>query len=201
MRLWLWLTTGMITKEWVAVHRKHHRFVEQNGDPHSPHVFGLLKVLLKGAWLYNDATKDKSMVEQYGSGTPDDWLEKNIYSKYSGYGILLLLIFNTLVFNGWGIIIWLVQMIWIPLWAAGVVNGIGHWWGYRNGDTKDNSKNILPIGLIIGGEEFHNNHHLDPGNPKLSRRWFEFDIGWMWLKLFSYLNLLKINDRKRTMAS
>jgi stearoyl-CoA desaturase (delta-9 desaturase) len=201
MRLWLWLTTGMITKEWVAVHRKHHRFVEQNGDPHSPHVFGLLKVLLKGAWLYNDATKDKSMVEQYGSGTPDDWLEKNIYSKYSGYGILLLLIFNTIVFNGWGIIIWLVQMIWIPLWAAGVVNGIGHWWGYRNGDTKDNSKNILPIGLIIGGEEFHNNHHLDPGNPRLSKRWFEFDIGWMWLRIFSYLNLLKINDRKRTMAS
>ena len=201
MRLWLWLTTGMITKEWVAVHRKHHRFVEQDGDPHSPHVFGILQVLFKGAWLYNDAAKDKSMVEQYGSGTPDDWLERNIYSKYSAYGILLLLIFNTLLFNGWGIIIWLVQMLWIPLWAAGVINGIGHWWGYRNGETKDRSRNLVPIGIIIGGEEFHNNHHLEPANPKLSRRWFEFDIGWMWLKIFSYLNLLKLNDRKRTMVS
>ncbi len=201
MRFWLWLTTGMITKEWVAVHRKHHRYCEQDGDPHSPHVYGIFQVLFQGALLYNDAAKDKSMVEQYGSGTPDDWLEKNLYSKYSGYGILLLLIFNTIMFNGWGIIIWLIQMLWIPLWAAGVINGIGHWWGYRNGETKDRSRNLVPIGIIIGGEEFHNNHHLEPANPKLSRRWFEFDIGWMWLKIFSYFNLLKLNDRKRTVVN
>ncbi len=201
MRLWLWLTTGMVTKEWVAIHRKHHQATDQANDPHSPLIYGIWNVLLKGAGLYKNAAKDKVMVSAYGKGTPDDWIENKLYTKYSWLGILIMLVINILLFGYSGIIVWSIQMIWIPLWAAGVVNGIGHWWGYRNGNTKDNSKNILPIGLIIGGEELHNNHHLDPGNPKLSRHWFEFDIGWMWLNIFLYLNLLKLNDRKRTMVS
>ncbi len=192
MRFWLWLTTGMITKEWVAVHRKHHRFTEQDGDPHSPRVFGIWTVLFKGAFLYNRASKDKEMVDTYGIGTPDDWMERNVYSKYAFLGILVLLLGNITLFGGIGIAIWAIQMIWIPFWAAGVINGIGHFWGYRNGDTKDNSKNISFFGLVIGGEELHNNHHLDPANPKLSKKWWEFDVGWMWLTLLVKLNLAKI---------
>ena len=202
MRFWLWLTTGMVTKEWVAVHRKHHRFCEKQGDPHSPHVFGLANVLFKGAWLYNDATQDRKMIEQYGVGTPDDWIEKNLYSKYTMHGIILLLIINTLLFNGWGILIWLVQMAWIPFWAAGVVNGIGHWFGYRNNDTNDRSKNIIPFGFIIGGEELHNNHHDSPASPKLSQKWWEIDIGWFWLNVLIKLKLVKLkNDGTGTVVS
>lgn len=192
MRFWLWLTTGMVTKEWVAVHRKHHRFCEKNEDPHSPHVYGIWKVLFGGAFLYADATKDKEMIKQYGVGTPDDWIEKNLYSKYQLHGVFLLLIINTFLFNGWGIVIWLVQMAWIPFWAAGVVNGIGHWFGYRNSETKDKSKNIIPFGFIIGGEELHNNHHDSPASPKLSQKWWEIDIGWFWLKILIHMNLAKL---------
>lgn len=192
MRFWLWLTTGMVTKEWVAVHRKHHRFTEQNEDPHSPKIYGLWNVLFKGALLYHKASRDTEMANVYGAGTPDDWVERNIYRKHSRLGITLLLVLNLLCFSWWGILIWGIQMIWIPFWAAGVVNGLGHFYGYRNGDTKDNSKNISPIGLIIGGEELHNNHHIDPANPKLSKKWWEFDIGWMWLKLLVKFNLAKI---------
>jgi stearoyl-CoA desaturase (delta-9 desaturase) len=132
------------------------------------------------------------MIEQYGVGTPDDWMERNIYTPHSRWGIISLLIINTMLFGCWGPLIWGIQMIWIPFWAAGVVNGIGHWWGYRNGETRDHSRNISPWGIIIGGEELHNNHHLEPGNPKLSRRRFEFDIGWMWLKIFISLKLAKL---------
>ena len=192
MRFWLWLTTSMITKEWVAIHRKHHRYTEKEGDPHSPHVFGILKVLFLGAWLYNEASKDKKMLNQYGVGSPNDWIENNLYSKYTTHGIILLLIINTLIFNGWGIVIWLIQMAWIPFWAAGVINGIGHYIGYRNTNTKDSSTNIVPWGIIIGGEELHNNHHENPANPKLSRKWWEFDIGWMWISVFKFLGLVKI---------
>lgn len=192
MRAWLWLTTGMVTKQWVAIHRKHHRFSDREGDPHSPHVYGLKRVLFKGAWLYHDASKDSAMVNNYGVGTPDDWIERNLYSRYSRWGITALLIFNALLFGYAGIVIWAIQMIWIPWWAAGVINGLAHWWGYRNGETKDNSRNISPWGIIIGGEELHNNHHLDPANPKLSRCWWEFDAGWMWLKLFELVGLAKI---------
>lgn len=192
MRFWLWLTTGMITKQWVAIHRKHHRFCEKQEDPHSPYVYGILKVLLGGAFLYHKASKDIDTINTYGVGTPDDWLEKHIYSKYSRLGITLLLFINLLLFSWYGLLVWIIQMIWIPFWAAGVINGLGHWWGYRNGDTKDNSRNISFIGIIIGGEELHNNHHLEPGNIKLSRRWFEFDIGYMWLKLFKILHLVKL---------
>jgi stearoyl-CoA desaturase (delta-9 desaturase) len=194
MRFWLWLTTGMVTKQWVATHRKHHRYTEEQGDPHSPHVYGIYKVLFKGAFLYNDAAKDKDMVKQYGVGTPDDWIERNLYSKYSRLGITLLLFINLLWFSYWGFLIWVIQMIWIPFWAAGVINGIGHYWGYRNGETKDHSRNISPWGIIIGGECLHNNHHLDPANPRLSRRWFEFDIGWMWITILRKLQLATVRS-------
>jgi len=192
MRGWLWLTTGMVTKQWVAIHRKHHRSTDIQGDPHSPYVYGIWTVLFKGAGLYHLASKDKEMIQQYGVGTPDDWIEKNLYTPHSRFGILLMLVIDLVLFGPWGFIVWGVQMLWIPFWAAGVINGIGHWWGYRNGETKDHSRNISPIGIIIGGEELHNNHHLDPANPKLSRRWFELDAGWMWFNLFSYVGLAKL---------
>lgn len=191
MRFWLWLTTGMVTKEWVAVHRKHHANTDKENDPHSPHNEGLFKMLYGGAALYTKAAQDKIMVESYGKGTPDDWMEKNVYSKYSKLGFITLLIFNTLLFNGWGIVIWLIQMAWIPFWAAGVVNGVGHYFGYRNWNTKDKSTNIVPLGIIIGGEELHNNHHNSPADVKLSNKWYEFDIGWMWLSILKFLRLAK----------
>ncbi len=193
MRFWLWLTTGMITKQWVAIHRKHHRFCEKEGDPHSPHVYGLWRVLFKGAMLYHEASKDRVMVDAYGVGTPDDWMERNVYTAHSRLGIGILFLFNCIVFGWVGALIWGIQMIWIPFWAAGVINGVGHWWGYRNGETKDRSRNIVPWDIIVGGECLHNNHHLDPANPRLSRRWFEFDSGWLYLKILTYLRLAKIN--------
>jgi stearoyl-CoA desaturase (delta-9 desaturase) len=192
IRFWLWLTTGQITKQWVAIHRKHHRFSDVEGDPHTPHVFGVWTVLFKGAVLYHTASKDTAMIQQYGVGTPDDWIEKNLYTPHSRLGILLMLVIDLILFGPWGFIVWGVQMLWIPFWAAGVINGLAHWWGYRNGETKDHSRNISPWGVLIGGEELHNNHHLDPANPKLSRRRFEFDIGWMWFKLFELVGLAKI---------
>lgn len=195
MRLWLWLTTGMNTKAWVAIHRKHHRSTDVEGDPHSPYIFGLWQVLFGGAWLYAKAAKDTKMIDQYGVGTPDDWLERKVYTPHPWLGIALMLIIDLVLFGVWGFLIWGIQMIWIPFWAAGVINGLGHFWGYRNGDSKDRSTNISPIGLIIGGEELHNNHHLEPANPKLSRRWFEFDMGWVWLRLFRLLGLAKLNTR------
>ena len=194
MRFWLWLTTGMVTKQWVAIHRKHHRFSDIEGDPHSPHVFGIFKVLFQGALLYHEASKDKDMVNTYGVGTPSDWLEHNIYTPHSRLGIGILFLFNIIVFGWIGALIWGIQMIWIPFWAAGVINGLGHWFGYRNGDSKDKSCNLLPWGIIIGGEELHNNHHLEPANAKLSRKAWEFDIGWMWFKLMSYLGLAKLRS-------
>jgi stearoyl-CoA desaturase (delta-9 desaturase) len=192
MRFWLWLTTGMVTKQWVAIHRKHHRFSDVEGDPHSPHVFGLKRVFLGGAFLYKQAARDKALIDQYGAGTPDDWIERNLYTPHSALGILTLLIINLGLFGLWGWLVWGVQMIWIPFWAAGVINGIGHWYGYKNGTTRDSSRNIVPWGIVVGGEELHNNHHLNPASVKLSRRWFEFDIGYMWLKLFSLLGLAEI---------
>lgn len=192
MRFWLWLTTGMITKEWVAIHRKHHQRSDKEGDPHSPQIFGLWTVLFKGAFLYAKASKDRKLIELYGKGTPDDWIEKHVYTPYHFAGIILLLLVNLLWFSYWGLLIWAVQMIWIPFWAAGVINGIGHYWGYRNNETKDNSRNISPWGIIIGGEELHNNHHINPASAKLSRRWFELDIGWIYTVLLSKIRLAKI---------
>jgi stearoyl-CoA desaturase (delta-9 desaturase) len=194
MRAWLWLTTGMVTRQWVAVHRKHHRFTEQDGDPHSPHVYGIRRVLFTGAGLYHSASKDREMVAQYGAGTPDDWMERNVYTQHSRLGIMLMLAVDVALFGAWGVLIWGIQMIWIPFHAAGVINGLGHWWGYRNVDTKDKSTNLIPWAVWIGGEELHNNHHADPANPQLSRRWFEFDAGWMWLGLFRLLRLAKLRS-------
>jgi len=189
MRFWLWMTTGMVTKQWVAI---HHAFSDKEGDPHSPHVFGIWRVFTKGALLYNIASKDTEMVNKFGVGTPDDWIERNIYTPHSRLGILLMLVIDLVLFGPWGFIVWGVQMLWIPFWAAGVINGLGHWVGYKNGTTRDQSRNLSPIGIIIGGEELHNNHHLDPANVKLSKRWFEFDIGYMWLRLFSLFGLATI---------
>jgi len=192
MRFWLWLTTGMVTREWVAVHRRHHQYCETAKDPHSPHVFGIIRVLFSGAILYTRATRDSQMIAQYGVGTPNDWVERNLYGRYPLAGIIGLLIFETALFHGWGIVMWLVQMAWIPFWAAGVINGLGHWWGYRNGETRDRSRNIFPIGIWIGGEELHNNHHLSPASARLSLKWFEFDVGWLWIKLLERLGLAQV---------
>ena len=194
MRFWLWLTTGMVTKQWVAIHRKHHMFTDKDGDPHSPNVFGIWTVLFRGAFLYNDASKDIKMVNNFGVGTPDDWPERNVYTSHSRLGITLLLLINLLCFSWWGLLIWGIQMIWIPFWAAGVVNGVGHWFGYRNTNTKDTSRNIIPTGIIIGGEELHNNHHHNPAKAKLSEKWYEIDIGWFWIKILSYIKLIKIKE-------
>lgn len=192
MRAWLWLTTGMVTRQWVAIHRRHHRSTDAEGDPHSPHVYGICQVLFGGAGLYHSASKDSVMVNTYGVGTPDDWVERNIYTDHSRLGIGILLLFNTAVFGWWGMVIWLIQMAWIPFWAAGVVNGIGHWWGYRNFATRDHSTNIVPWGIVIGGEELHNNHHHDPASARLSKTSGEFDIGWMWFSCLRILNLAKL---------
>ena len=192
MRFWLWLTTGMVTKQWVAIHRKHHQASDTELDPHSPQVYGIWRVLFGGAFLYHAASKDTAMVEKLGVGTPNDWLEQNIYSAHSRLGILLMLVIDLLLFGPWGLLVWGIQMIWIPFWAAGVVNGLAHWFGYRNTDTKDTSRNLIPIAFIIGGEELHNNHHADGANASFRQRWFEFDEGWMWIKLLSYFNLAKL---------
>ena len=192
MRFWLWLTTGMTTKQWVAIHRKHHRFSDIEGDPHTPHVYGIWRVLLKGAVLYHSASKDNLMVEQYGVGTPNDWIERVIYTPHSRLGLFLMLAIDLALFGAWGLLVWGIQMIWIPFWAAGVINGLAHWWGYRNGKTKDYSRNISPIGIIVGGEELHNNHHLDPASPKFSRKSWEFDIGWFYIRILSLLGLAKV---------
>lgn len=193
MRAWLWLTTGMVTKQWVAIHRKHHRFSDEPGDPHTPHVYGIGRVLFGGVMLYHAASKDKEMVEQYGVGTPDDWIERNLYSSHSRLGITLMLCINIMLFGYIaGFVVWGIQMLWIPFWAAGVINGLAHWWGYRNGTTRDTSTNILPWGIVIGGEELHNNHHLDPASPRLSRKWWEFDIGWMYIQILTSLRLAKL---------
>jgi stearoyl-CoA desaturase (delta-9 desaturase) len=196
MRAWLWLTTGMVTQQWVAIHRKHHRFSDAAGDPHTPHVYGIWQVLFRGAWLYHAASKDKTMVDTYGRGTPADWMELHVYQPYSRLGIGILFVLDVLVFGGWGVLIWGVQMIWIPFWAAGVINGVAHWIGYRNGKTKDHSRNIVPWGIVVGGEELHNNHHLDPASARLSKKWWEFDIGWMWLSLFRLVGLARLRNQE-----
>ena len=195
MRFWLWLTTGMVTRQWVAIHRLHHRYSDQEGDPHSPHVYGIGRVLFKGAVLYHNASKDGAMVAQYGQGTPADWIERHIYSRYNFLGVGLMLAIDLLLFGPIGLIVWGVQMLWVPLHAAGIINGLGHWLGYKNGPTKDKSKNILPWGVWIGGEELHSNHHQNPANIKLSQKWWEFDVGYMYIKIFEFLKLLTIVKR------
>ena len=195
MRFWLWATTGMNTKEWTAIHRKHHAKVETEDDPHSPQIYGIWRVLFGGALLYRNETTNRCTIEKYGFGTPDDAIENKLYTPYKNSGIIVMLVVNLLVFGVVpGGLIWLIQMIWIPFWAAGVVNGIGHYLGYRNYQCKDESRNIVPLGLVIGGEELHNNHHAFPTSSKLSMRWYEFDLGWMYLTMFEKLGLAKIKQ-------
>jgi stearoyl-CoA desaturase (delta-9 desaturase) len=192
MRFWLWLTTGMITKQWVAIHRKHHQYSDKEGDPHSPHVYGIKNIFFRGVYYYYLAAKDARMTLMYGKGTPDDWIERKVYTPHSRLGVTLMGFINLALFGPLGLVILLFQIFWIPFWAAGVINGFGHWVGYRNGETREHSRNIIPWGIIIGGEELHNNHHLSPASPKLSRHWWEFDIGWMYIKLFEFLRLAKL---------
>jgi len=194
MRFWLWMTTGMITKQWVAVHRKHHRYTDQKDDPHSPVVYDIKEILFKGVSYYNRAGKDANMIMSYGKGTPNDWIERRLYTPYSRLGIFIMLTVNLLLFGWIGLVVWGIQMIWIPFWAAGVINGVGHWKGYRNFETKDKSTNIVPWGILIGGEELHNNHHQSPASAKLSSKSFEFDIGWMWLTVMRKLGLAKLRN-------
>ena len=195
MRFWLWMTTGMVTKQWVAIHRKHHQTSDTEDDPHSPQVYGIWRVLFGGAFLYHAASKDRAMVEKLGVGTPDDWIEHNLYSAHSRLGILLMLIIDLFLFGPWGFVVWGIQMIWVPFWAAGVINGLSHWWGYRNTDTADTSRNLWPIAFWIGGEELHNGHHADGANAKFSSRWWEFDIGWMYIRILMFFKLATLRGQ------
>ena len=191
-RFWLWMTTGMETKHWTAVHRKHHARCETAEDPHSPQVLGISKVLREGAELYRKETKNQETLDKYGAGTPDDWIEHNIYTKHSVFGIGSMLVIDVALFGPLGITIWAVQMMWIPITAAGIINGIGHYWGYRNFAAADASTNIIPWGIIIGGEELHNNHHAYASSAKLSSKWFEIDIGWMYIRVLKFLGMARI---------
>ncbi|QBR84970.1 acyl-CoA desaturase [Legionella israelensis] len=191
-RFWLWLTTGMITAEWVAIHRKHHATTDVEGDPHSPKVMGIKKVFWQGAELYREASKDKAMIAKYSHGTPNDRIEKHLYQRHSSKGILIMLLLDLLLFGVPGISIWAIQMLWIPLHAAGVVNGIGHYWGYRNFECPDAATNIFPWGFWIGGEELHNNHHTFASSAKFSIKWWEFDLGWFYIRCLSFLRLAKV---------
>jgi stearoyl-CoA desaturase (delta-9 desaturase) len=191
-RFWLWLTTGMVTKEWAAIHRKHHAKCETVDDPHSPQVFGIRKVMLEGAELYRTESRRPETMERYGHGTPDDWIERNLYTRYSAHGVALMLILNVVLFGFAGLTIWAVQMLWIPFFAAGVINGLGHYWGYRNFAADDASTNIFPWGILIGGEELHNNHHAYATSAKLSSAWYEFDIGWLYIRILETFGLARV---------
>ncbi|WP_303909174.1 DesA family fatty acid desaturase [Thiohalomonas denitrificans] len=191
-RFWLWLTTGMITREWVAVHRKHHAKCESDEDPHSPQVLGLRKVLWRGAELYRREASREETREQYGKGAPDDWIERHLYTPYNFVGIVLMLVINLALLGPVGVAVWAVQMVWIPFWAAGVINGVGHYVGYRKFQSPDASTNIVPWGIVIGGEELHNNHHAFPNSARFSSRWWEFDLGWFYIRLLSLLGLARI---------
>jgi stearoyl-CoA desaturase (Delta-9 desaturase) len=191
-RFWLWMTTGMVTRDWVAIHRKHHANTDVEGDPHSPVVLGIKKVFFEGAELYRAASKNKDMVTKYSHGTPDDWIENNLYSKYSAKGVVLMLGINLLLFGIPGLTIWAIQMLWIPLHAAGIINGIGHYFGYRNFECLDASTNIIPWAFWIGGEELHNNHHTFASSAKFSVKPWEFDIGWLYIKILAFFGLAEV---------
>ncbi|MDH4191699.1 MAG: fatty acid desaturase [Betaproteobacteria bacterium] len=192
-RFWLWLTTGMVTKEWAAIHRKHHAKVDTAEDPHSPQVYGINRVLWGGVFLYVKEAHHPETMERYGHGTPDDWIERNLYTRWEALGLVLMGIADVLLFGIVpGMMIVLVQIVWIPFWAAGVINGIGHYWGYRNHDCADASTNIIPWGILIGGEELHNNHHTFATSAKLSRKWYEFDLGWLYIRILETLGLATV---------
>lgn len=191
-RLWLWLTTGMETRAWTAIHRKHHAKCETAEDPHSPQVLGLKTVLWEGTELYRKEARNKETLERYGQGTPDDWMERNVYLKHTSKGFKIMLTLNIILFGVPGIVIWAIQMAWIPFFAAGIVNGIGHYWGYRNFECPDAATNVSPFGFLAGGEELHNNHHTYPTSAKFSIKWWEFDIGWLYIRILSALGLAKV---------
>ncbi|MFM8760295.1 MAG: fatty acid desaturase [Polynucleobacter victoriensis] len=191
-RFWLWLTTGMVTKEWASIHRKHHAKCETVDDPHSPQILGIGTVLSRGAELYRAEAKNKETIEKFGHGTPDDWIEHNLYSKYQWQGVGLMLLIDLFLFGAVGATVWAVQMLWIPITAAGIINGMGHYWGYRNYDCEDASTNLMPWGIIIGGEELHNNHHTYATSAKLSNKWYEFDIGWVYIRTLEMAGLAKV---------
>lgn len=197
-RLWLWITTGMSTKEWTAIHRKHHAKCETAEDPHSPAFKGLATVLFKGVVLYRNEAKNQETMEKYGKGTPNDWLERHVYTRFGGViGVVTMLLIDFVLFGAIGVAVWAIQMAWIPFFAAGVVNGLGHRIGYRNFETADTSTNLTPWGILLCGEELHNNHHAFPNSPKFSIKWWEFDAGWFWIKLFSWVGLAKVGLVKR----
>ena len=191
-RFWLWMTTGMLTGQWAAIHRKHHAKCETEEDPHSPQTRGIWKVLLEGAELYRTEAKNEETMRKFSHGTPNDWMERNVYTKYPILGVSLMMVLNVAMFGLVGLTVWAVQMIWIPFWAAGVVNGLAHFWGYRNFNSSDASTNIFPWGILIGGEELHNNHHTYATSAKLSNKWYEFDIGWMYIRIMSAFRLAKV---------
>lgn len=191
-RLWLWLTTGMITKEWAAIHRKHHAKCETENDPHSPQILGINTVLWRGADLYAIEALNQETLDKYGHGTPDDWVENKVYSKYRWQGVGIMLVIDVLLFGAIGGLVWAIQMMWIPVTAAGIINGIGHFVGYRNFDSQDASTNIFPLGILIGGEELHNNHHTYATSAKLSNQWYEFDIGWLYIRALQIMKLATV---------
>ena len=198
-RLWLWLGTGQVTKEWVSIHRKHHAKCETEEDPHSPQTRGIKTVLLTGAELYRVESKNKETLKKYGHGTPDDWLERNVYTRFSWQGVGLMMIIDLALFGAAGLAVWAVQMAWIPVTAAGIINGLGHWWGYRNFEAADASTNLSPWGILIGGEELHNNHHTYPTSAKLSVKPYEFDIGWMYIRMMEMVGLAKVRKTVPTL--
>ena len=191
-RFWLWLTTGMVTREWVAIHRKHHAKCETEEDPHSPQTRGIKTVLLTGSELYRTESKNEETIRKFSHGSPDDWMERNVYTRHSVMGVSLMMIVNVSLFGVLGVTVWAVQMLWIPITAAGIINGLGHWWGYRNFEATDASTNISPWGILIGGEELHNNHHTYPTSAKLSIKPFEFDIAWGYIRAMEMVGLAKV---------
>jgi stearoyl-CoA desaturase (delta-9 desaturase) len=191
-RFWLWLTTGMVTREWVAVHRKHHAKVESPEDPHSPQQQGINRILWLGVLAYRKAATDSATIKRYGFETPDDWIERNLYAARPTLGLITMFAIDVALFGTAGLAIWVMQMLWIPFWAAGVINGIGHFWGYRNYEVRDASTNIVPWGFIIGGEELHNNHHAFGSSAKFSTKWWEFDLGWVYIRLLEFLGLARV---------
>ena len=199
-RFWLWLSTGMVTKEWVAIHRKHHAKCETEDDPHSPQTRGIRKVLLEGSELYRNEAKNADTLAKFGHGTPNDWIERVVYSRHTVVGIISLLIIDLLLFGAIGATVWAVQMAWIPVTAAGIINGLGHWWGYRNFEAVDASTNLSPWGIIIGGEELHNNHHTYPTSAKLSVKKYEFDIGWAYIRMLEVVGLATVRKTPPKLA-
>jgi len=199
-RFWLWLTTGMVTKEWTAIHRKHHAKCEREGDPHSPVVFGIKKVFFEGSELYRAEAKNQETLDRFGHNTPNDWIERHLYTGRSRLGVSLMLIIDVALFGALGLTVWAIQMAWIPITAAGIINGIGHWWGYRNFEAQDASTNVSPWGILIGGEELHNNHHTYPTSAKLSVKPYEFDIGWLYISVLKSVGLATVKKLPPKMA-